>query len=191
MKKKFLAVIVLMLLTPLVTSAETATSAFHLYLGAGLSVPSGQFGDLTSVGYHGSGAMGFGVLPGLELLPKIEFHATRIDEIPYSYTSRSGGNYRLLLFGGDGRYLLPIAGTSAKPYVMVGIGFANASISDLVVDGQTTSYDGWTELYYDLGAGIEFKGLGIIPFFFQFRYVSISTNQSNTTMFPLTFGIKF
>ncbi len=179
-----------MLLVAAGVSAQSA-KPFSLYLGAGGSVPSGDFGSAYKFGYHAVGGVGLKMLPVVEFVPKVEFHTFSIDKSNYVGTI-DGGSVRVLMFGGDVRYAFPLPAGGMKPFLLGGIGFASLSQSDLTLDGVLQpSPESTTKFYFNVGGGFEFSAGPIMNLFVQARYVSISTDLVKSNYVPVTVGIKF
>ena len=87
------------------------------------------------------------------------------------------------LLGGVANLLMPITTTSAlKPYVFGGLGFYQTK-SNLVGGG---SYDE-SNLAFNFGGGYDWGK----NFFTEIRFLSIQTDGSSTTTFPITVGLRF
>lgn len=188
---KTLTVILSLMLLAVAGVSAQSVKPFSLYVGAGGSVPSGDFGDAYKFGFHAVGGVGFKIMPALELVPKVEFHAFSIDKSNYLGTV-DGGNARVLMFGGDVRYAFPLPTPGMKPFILGGIGFANLSQSDLTLDGiQQPSSESTTKFYFNVGGGLEFGAGPVMSLFVQARYVSVSTDLIKSNYIPVTVGIKF
>ena len=181
-----------------------ATGAFAqtaVYVGGGLSLPSGDLADGWKTGFGATGAIGITVAPSFQIVPKVEFHTFGLDADKFlaeledvlgedlNGVTIDGGSFSAIMFGADGRFAFGLPEAKMKPFVFGGLGMAIAKISDI-----TASYEGESEtvlgtsetkLYFNFGAGIEFEASPTMNIFIQGRYVSIST-EGSTTFMPLT-----
>lgn len=201
LKKILLTLAVLIAVAAGVQAQDSQTKSWNLYLGAGASLPMGDFKDTYSTGLHGSGAFGFNVAPGFQILGKVEFHTFSIQDDFRSFlvpgaTNLEGGGSNVLMFGGAAKYNFRMENSKMSPYLIGGLGMASVSFKDITGDSAGTSFtrtppDGTTKMYFEVGAGLEFGGSESMAFFVQGRYVSVSTEGSSSTFIPLTVGIRF
>jgi opacity protein-like surface antigen len=187
--KKLTVLLCFVLLAVTAVSAQNV-KPFNFYLGAGGSVPSGDFGNGYKFGYHAMFGFGFKMMPSLELVPKVEFHAFPLDKSGFTGTI-SGGNTSALMFGGDVRYSFPLPTPTLKPYALAGIGLASFHVSEMTWDNVTWPSGSTSKMYYNIGAGVEFAAGPAMSLFVQARYVSISTDQYKSNYIPITVGLKF
>ncbi len=203
--KKVLLIAAMIMALAISANAQDPAKKVNLYLGAGGSLPMGDFGDGFGTGLHGMGAVGFNVAPTFQIRGKVEFHTFGMDEEVRdafaefvgtgTVTDVDGGGTNLLMFGGDAKYNFPMENSKFSPYLVGGLGMASASFKEITFtddDGsQTIDFDGETKLYFEIGAGFEIASGQAMSFFVQGRYVSISTEGSSTTFIPLTLGLRF
>jgi opacity protein-like surface antigen len=177
-------------------SAQVPTP-FSLYVGGALSLPNAPdgFKDSFKTGYHGLVGLGYKMGPGFQVVGKVEYH-----NFGYDFASLSGvegGNTKMWLFGGDGRFALALPAAPIKPFVFAGIGIANVKQTEFsgdtsLISSLTTSFPkNQNKLYYNLGGGIELGGGPSFSIFAQVRYVSVSTETDKTSFVPITIGLKF
>jgi opacity protein-like surface antigen len=162
-------------------TTTTTTRPVQFGASAGLTVPTGTFGDATDVGYNINGLVeGRPVGWPVGLRAEFLFDRFALDVVD--------GNYRL--FGGiaDVLYYFPVSvnGNVIRPYVIGGAGIYNGKFSfdDAPDPGSDTNFG------LNGGAGIEFQLSGFSTFG-EVRYHSVFTDGPNVNMLPFTFGIKF
>jgi hypothetical protein len=187
--KKLTVVLCFTLLAAVSLSAQNV-KPFNLYLGAGGSVPSGDFGNVYKFGYHATAGVGFKLMPSLELVPKVEFHIFTLDKSGLTGTI-SGGNVSALMFGGDARFTFPLPGAGMKPFVLGGAGLASLRFGELTVNTDVTPSATASKFYYNVGGGVELAAGPVMSLFVQARYVSIATEGGSSNYIPITVGIKF
>lgn len=194
MKRVVLTIAMILALTVGVAAQDDATKMWNFYLGAGAALPTGDLGDGWNLGLHGTGAFGYVVGPGFQILGKIEYHTFGIDDGGLSGVD--GGSFNALMFGGAARYNFPTENSKISPFILGGLGIASATISDLTVDDpilgpMTFKFESETKLYIEVGAGLDIASGETMSFFVQGRYVSIQTEGSAAAYIPFTFGLKF
>ena len=146
-------------------------------LAGGATLPLGDVADAYDVGFNLMGLVN--VQPAF--LPV----GARFD---VSYHSLGGssdlaGIGDLNVFAGTANAVLTVSNTgSVRPYVLGGLGVYN-----LDTDGVTESV---TKFGLNGGGGIEF-GLGGFNTFLEARFHSVFTEDSNTNLLPVVFGIRF
>jgi hypothetical protein len=165
-------------------AAPTAHAQVGVGVSAGLSMPTGDFGDSFKSGYTVNGLIGF-AMP----LSPIGFRG----EVGYnSWDGKSGGiadGSTASSLSGTANIVLQVPGMIvAKPYVIGGLGyhrikFDAGNVADLGND--TESKMGW-----NVGGGVNF-GLGTLATMVEARYVTVNTDGGSTHYVPITFGIMF
>lgn len=196
--KRFLAVLGVVAL--LATSATAQdVKPFSFYLGAGASLPNGDFSNAYKLGLHASLGFGFNVAPGLQLVPKAEFHTFSIDKDVWmaaeGATTVDGGNLNALFFGADLKFAPPMPAAPIKPYLFGGGGFARLQPTDLnyenTLGSGTLAFDAQNKFFWNIGAGLQLGGGPVFSFFLQARYLSVSADDIKYNVIPITAGIKF
>ncbi len=162
----------------LAVSATAAEKKNHFYLGAGVSVPSGDAGDFYKLGLHAEGGYGFQISPKFEIVPTVGFHTFGFDD---NGTGASGDALNILMFGGNAKFNLGTEGKKTNPFLFGGIGMANGKA------GGASS----TNLYFSGGAGLDIVSSEAMSFFVKASFVSVSSDGSSTTYMPVTFGVRF
>jgi len=196
--KKLLFTMVLLVFFAAGVSAQDV-KPFSIYVGGGVTVPSGDFADAYKMGFHGMAALGYSVAPMFQILAKGEYHSFAFDntgafaKAEYAgETKFSGGSLNIIMAGVAGKLapsapLIPI-----KPYGLAGIGLASMGITEQTIgEDKIEAPDRVNKLYFEIGAGVEMKLAPAVAFFVQARYVSISTEGTSTNMIPITVGVKF
>jgi Outer membrane protein beta-barrel domain len=169
------------------TTTTTTTRPVQFGVSAGLTVPTGDFGDLVNTGFNLNGLVeGKLTTAPISLRGEFTFGHFGFDE---SFAG-IGGSSRILAGVANALYYFPIrssggGSTMIKPYAIGGLGLYNVHVS---VDNDGS--DSETKFGLNLGGGVEVQLTGLSAFG-EIRYHTIFTSESNTNMFPLSFGIKF
>ena len=194
--KKLLLTAVCVIALALGVSAQAPTP-FSLYAGGALSLPSAPdgFKDGYKTGYHGLAGLGYKFGPAFQMVGKAEYHKFAFDFGGVS--GIDGGDTRMLMFGGDGRFAFGLPAASIKPFAFAGAGIANIKQSSfggnlLLAAGFTpTASESQSKMYYNFGAGVEMKVGPTMNLFVQGRYVNFATDGESTAFIPITLGLKF
>lgn len=154
-------------------SAQMA-SASRFGISAGVALPMGDFGDAVGLGIH---------LGGHIQMPLGEKLQLRLNGDFGTYGGDVPGLDNATLLGGVANLLMPITTTSAlKPYVFGGVGFYQTKAN--AVGGG--SFDE-SNLAFNFGGGYDWGK----NFFTELRFLSIQTDGSSTSTFPITVGLRF
>lgn len=184
--KKMLIAVGLVLAVAAAASAQTTTRSFAINVGAGLSLPIGDFGDVAGIGFHGDGALMWNVAPKINVGPAASYHFMDAD-----FTG-ADGSWGVLLLGGDIQYLFsePMGttdeGTRIMPFLVGGLGIGVVSSPDFEFAGETFDGESSSDLFISLGAGANMQ-----RWFGKIRWVSVMTEGSSSSFFPLTVGYRF
>lgn len=201
MKKLVMALIIFILFSASVSAQ--APNPFSLYVGGAISMPtSNAFNDNFKNGLHGSVGVGYKMMPGFQLIGKIEYHTFKFDfdnsALFDGVSGFSGGTNKMWMFGADGRYSFNLPSAPIQPYMLGGIGMAQVKQTEF--DGPTSLSlslfnevvaQDQTEFYFNIGGGFDLKSGPAWSLFAQVRYVSIATGGEASTFIPLTVGLKF
>ena len=180
-----LAVLIAVSLAVPQVQAQEELKPMSIYLGGGVSVPTGDAGDIWKFGFHGLGRVGFNVAPKLDILAGVDFHTFSFDD--QGASGFSGGGLTSINLTGDLKVNLGAPGMSTNPFVLGGVGLGIAKASDLTVTGVGTFVgDSESKAFIEVGGGAEFN-----KFFILGRYVSIFTSGSSISYIPITVGVKF
>jgi opacity protein-like surface antigen len=146
-------------------------------VAGGLSVASGDFGDVANAGYNISGLVGLH-LPAMPIRFRGELQYQH-----FGFKDVSG-----LAVGGNSSTLAGIVNAIVQmptplvsPYLTGGIGMYHLS---------ATGADSQNKFGYNLGVGISFH-LSSINTFVEADYESISVDNGSMKTVPLRFGITF
>lgn len=164
-----------------VAQAQTTTSTRPVSFGiaGGLSVPTGDAGDVFDAGYLVGGLLEFS-RPASPLAFRAEVDYQRFS-IKESVAVGNPSDARLI--SGVANVLYKFPGMMARPYVLGGVGLFN-------VGATTEGSDSSNEFGFNLGAGLELPLSGITVFG-DVRYQSIQTEGSATNLIPIRVGLRF
>jgi hypothetical protein len=183
----------------LATAPSYAQAPFSLYGGGFMSFPSspGIFKDQYKNGYHLMAGLGLKSAPGLQIVPKIEYHRFGRDYSFGNLTDVSGGSEAMWLYGLDFRLGPTLPGVPLHPYVLVGGGLSRVTHAEftglnstLVNELNANLPNEQSRFYYNVGAGFDIAFLPPINLFLQVRYVSVATEGSASRFVPITVGVK-
>jgi hypothetical protein len=179
------AVVVAALAVPAAAYAQAGapqpTEGTRFGVGAGLTLPMGDYADLDKLGFH---ALGLVQIP----LRNSPVHLRA--DIMFSQTSHKSGfpSGNSTIIGGtvDLLYHLGDRSASLRPYVLGGLGYFNAKAT---ASGFPSSSE--SKIGFGFGGGGLF-GLGAtLNAFVEARYMIISTSGGSTAFVPITFGLMF
>ena len=162
-------------------AAAAATGGIRFGVGAGLLLPMGTYKDGDKAGFIG-GVDGTYWLASQPIGIRIEGS--------YSQTSEKSTvlAHKTKILGGaaDVVYAFGQSASSARPYILAGLGYYNVKIS---VTGGSTSE---SKIGFGGGAGVAFKvGTGGTRVFVEGKYMSVSTTGAKTTFLPIRVGERF
>jgi hypothetical protein len=185
--KRVVTVALVIVALAAIAQAQSSRPA-SFYVGAGISPISGDYGKAWKMGFHGSLGVGITTAPGLQIVPKVEYHAFPLDKQGYPV---SGGTLSTMMFGGDVRYQLGLPEASARPMILGGIGMARASVSTLSGGGESITFGSETKVYFEFGGGVVFKAGPSTKVFVTVRYTSVALTGQSFNYIPITLGLVF
>ena len=156
------------------TPAE-AQRRTSLGLAAGASLPVGDLGDATSIGYHALGTLS---ISGTASTPL----GFRIDGMFNSLSGKSQGpDVNIWTVNGNLVYAFP-GGLTATPYLIGGAGWYNLKAEE--------ADEGTNEFGINGGVGAR-SALSGFSTFAEVRFHNVFTDESSARLIPITFGIMF
>jgi len=177
MRRTLLAVVAVGTLA--VVSAQTLSAqGVRWGVGAGLLMPMGDYNDIDKMGFVVGGG-GTYWLTGGQL-------GIRAD-LSYGQTSHDGVDGTTKVIGGLASvvYALGPSASSARPYLMGGLGFYNVDIETGGVSGSES------KIAFGGGVGVSIKmGTGGSRIFLETRYTNVSTDPA-WTFLPIVVGVSF
>jgi hypothetical protein len=173
MSRKMLAVAAFALMAPV----AMAQAQLKFGIGAGASVPSGDFADAVETGYH------FLATAGIK--PPLAPVGFRVDgmfnQFNYKTSLLDGESQRLMGLNANAILSMPGA-VVLSPYIIGGVGMYR-STSSVANSGSSTDPG------VNIGAGISF-GLAGFGAFAELRFHDVmGDNSSHLRFIPITFGI--
>jgi opacity protein-like surface antigen len=159
--------------SPLRAQLIERTEGFRFGLGAGVTLPIGDFGDFDK--------MGVNILAVFETPLANSPLYLRADGV-YSSTSHDAGGGSTSILGGavSALYHFSAPRATARPYVLGGLGLYNVDFSP----------GSETKIAYAFGGGVLFNLSGFNAFA-EARYISVQTDGPSTTFIPLSVGLMF
>jgi opacity protein-like surface antigen len=167
--------------TALLVGAVTATPATaqargYFGFGAGLSLPTGDFGDGLKTGWLGQVVAGItgasGVIGG------------RIDGQYVRHSPDVGtGHFRMIGVNADLVWTPGKRPAKMHPYLLGGVGFYNGKSSGATADGDT-------KFAFNLGAGLQVHLKDGMDFFAEGRWISVRSDPT-TNFIPIVLGLRF
>lgn len=175
MKRMGLLVAVLAMSAMVLAPSADAQARFGL--AAGLAAPTGDAADFAKSGFNVEGSV--------EFRPVSMPFGVRADvfynHLPVDEDTGVDGNFRF--FGAALNAIFQMAGVSATPYLVVGPTITNISLSADDVD-----FDSETKIGAQGGVGVKFPLSGFTSKV-EARYVTIFTEDQNTNLFVINFGV--
>jgi len=194
MKNAFL-ILGIVLVFALSASAQIATP-LSFYAGGAISMPNSPdgFNDGYKMGWHGLAGVGYKFAPMFQVMGKLEYHdfAADLEGLPLD-----GGNTKVTMFGADARYSMNMPTFPLKPFFFGGAGLAHLKLDEF--EGPTLMTPTLNvglpytqdKMYWNIGAGLDFKTGPAWGLFVQGRYVNIATEGESVSFIPVTVGVKF
>lgn len=180
MKRIVVTLVATGMLTAALAAPAAAQARGYVGFGAGVSLPTGDFGEGVKTGWLGQVIAGItganGMLGG------------RIDGmyVRHSFDGTVDGSTTLLGANADVVLSPGSAGAKLRPYVLGGIGFFNGKSKVAGV-----SSDGETKFAFNLGGGLTVKAGARMAVFLEARYISVRTEGSSTGFIPISIGLRW
>lgn len=169
-------------------SVVPAAKPVSFGIAGGMSMPTGDFGDMAKAGYNVSGLLQF-QQPTWPVAIRVEGQFQNFD----GKDAFEGANAKTIGGLANVLYYFPTKST-VRPYVTGGLGFFHVKTDggDACSEefGDDVCTDSANKFGYDLGAGLEFQLSGISTFI-EANWQSVQTEGSATRMIPIRVGIKF
>lgn len=154
------------------------TRAVTFGVGGGLSVPVGDAADFWKTGWNVMGSIGW--------QPAFQAVGGRVDVMYHSLEADPGDGGALedlAIIGGTGNVVLTVSNyPTTKLYVLGGVGLYNVDYGE--------NLDSENKFGLNGGAGVQFRFGGLNPFI-EARLHSIFTEEENTNLIPIVFGLNF
>lgn len=171
-----LAAATLLLAIPSMSAGAQQAASSRFGLKAGISLPTGDFGDGTDLGFH---------VGGHAAVPLSGAWGLRFDADFGRYGAQDPVD-NVTVLGGVANLTYRIATASElKPYLLGGVGYYNWKVSGT---GGGSVDD--SDLAWNVGIGYDFA-LGGSKLFTELRYLSIQSEGSAATMLPIVVGLRF
>lgn len=179
MSRKMLAVAAFALMAPV----AMAQAQLKFGIGAGASVPNGDFANGIETGYH------FLATAGIK--PPLSPVGFRVDGMFNQFNGKSPSTSKLNVMGLNANAILSMPGAIVlSPYAIGGVGMYRSSISPKI-----SGVDPSNDLGVNIGGGISFALAGFGAFA-EIRLHNIMADNgaggtTNQRFIPITFGITF
>lgn len=158
--------------------APSADAQARFGLAAGLAVPTGDFGDFAKSGFNVEGSV--------EFKPMAMPFGIRGD-VFYNRMELDGIDGNATAIGGALNAMFQMAGIGAAPYLLVGPTITNL---DVKLDDSSIDIEGETKVGLQGGIGVKFPLSGFTSKI-EGRYMTIFTEDDNTNLFIVNFGVLF
>jgi opacity protein-like surface antigen len=179
MKRTIAGFVATGMLTVALAAPAAAQARGYVGFGAGLSLPTGDFGDGVKTGWLGQVIAGItgpsGMLGG------------RIDGMYVRHSWEGTADGSTTLFGANADLVVsPGSGASkVRPYLLGGVGFFNGK--DKVAG---VSSDGETKFAFNVGGGLQVKAGSRMHVFLEGRYISVRTENA-IGFIPISVGLRW
>jgi hypothetical protein len=141
---------------------------------AGLSAPTGDFGDVANVSYHFGGAVGFPMAPMFSVGVRAAYNR-------WGWENNVDGNFNAIEALAYGKVSAP-----AGPFGMVGLGLSSTKGEISLPGLPTQESDRQTDFAWALGGGYSIMMVEMTAL-----YHSISTDGGSTNYFTISAGVGF
>lgn len=157
--------------------APGADAQARFGLAAGLAMPTGDFADFATAGFNVEGSA--------EFRPATMPFGIRADlsYMRFGADEDAGLDGNFSAFGGALNAIFQMAGIAATPYLIVG-----PTITNLSADIEGVDVEDETKIGAQGGIGVKFPLSGFTSKL-EARYHTIFTDDENTNMFIINFGI--
>jgi opacity protein-like surface antigen len=155
-------------------------------VGGGATIPTGDFKNVSKLGWHGLADVGYAMSSGLGLRGEFFYgqNSTKSGICPSNVTCRTK------LGGGLASVTYDIKTSSGvQPYLLGGVGAFNVKAA--ASSGGVSASASETKIAFGGGGGFKFKAGSDSHIFIEGRYISVSTSGGHTGFIPVTIGISF
>jgi opacity protein-like surface antigen len=155
----------------------------YVGFGAGVAIPTGSFADGNKLGWLGQVIAGI-TGPNGRLGGRIDGDYSR-----HSYKGTTSGHTGL--FGANADVVLNLGTTSstARPYVLAGVGVYN--VKSTGAGGTYASGSSFTKVAFNGGAGVNIKTGHNMAVYLEGRFISIRSSPSSFNFIPLSIGLRW
>ncbi len=162
------------------TTMATTSTGTMFGIGAGILLPLGNYSTGDNLGFNILGTAEFPLRNSpVNLRADLMFSTT-------SHKNSVGGSTRLLGGDVDAVYNLSKTASTARPYLLGGLGLYNVHVS---ITGFGSGSN--TNVAMNLGGGINFTLGSTTHAFAEARFLDIFTSGGSTTAIPITVGLRF
>ncbi len=171
----------------LATTSVARAQGAEFSLGAGATVPLGNYKDFVKTGYHG--------LVGISFAPSSFPLGIQIDGQYHRLKFKSNGNLKNQLIMGTANLIYKFKtseDSKFRPYLIAGGGIYNSKVvggNDVAGPGVGNTGNTSTDFGINAGAGFDIKARGI-GFFVESRFHDVFNAGSNTKFLPITVGVR-
>lgn len=168
----------------LVLSASSVQAQKPISFGValGASMPTGDAGDVSKMGYHAMGTLAWSV-PTMPVGFRFDAQYNMLSGKDFGGISAPDLN--ILGVTANATWGMPMAASPVSPYLIGGLGMYRSSASDCSGSGCSG-----TDFGFNVGVGTKFalSGFGT---FAEVRYHSIQADGGSYNFIPISFGIMF
>ena len=164
--------------TPLAAQKADIKARGYFGLGGGLSIPVGDYADVTKTGWVGDVFGGFTTKGGLV--------GGRLDAMWAQNSNKSGdGHTRLLGANADVVITPGRRPMKVHPYFLAGLGVYNGKSTQTGASGSSTKFA------INGGAGVQVHTGHRMDVFLEGRFVTIRTSGTATNFVPIFLGLRW
>ena len=183
MKRSLVGVAAGLLVFAATANAQSMSKPVSFGIAGGMSVPTGDLGNVLSTGYNLSGMLNFRG-PAWPVSLRVEgqwqhFGVTNVADA----NVKSIGGLANLVYGFGSKSMV-------RPYVTGGLGFFHITSDFGNTCGLADCSTSDNKFGFDVGAGLQFQLTGISTFV-EGDWQSIQTSGSADHMFPIRVGVRF
>lgn len=174
----------------LMFSGSALAGETSVYLGGGVSTPTGLWGDMYKMGVSGTVGMGFMMSPNMEVGARVGYTKFPLD-VPVDL----GGflDLKLMSFLADIKFIIGSGNESAlRPYLSGTVGITQAKL-DLGVLAELVDSEEATESKpaFGFGAGFDYAFSPTAAFWLDAKYMIVALEGESLKHIPIRAGVKF
>ncbi|HEY3492795.1 MAG TPA: outer membrane beta-barrel protein [Solirubrobacterales bacterium] len=158
--------------------AAPAAAQIGWSLGAGLTMPQGDFGDGAESGFHGMAGATFSI-PAAPIKIRADFgyHMLPASE---DLVGDADVSFNMITVSGDAQWTIMPGPLS--PYLVGGLTWGSMGVGG----DDAPDVDAETDMGFNIGGGLDF-GLAALKLFAEARYFSVG----DADFLPITVGLRF
>jgi len=174
-------------------NTDTSTGSWTFGLQGGMSMPTGDFGDVASTGYNFGGQADYWMNSQWGFGADVAYHANNAsDAVQAALTLIDPGaemKFSTIQYGVHTTYMIPTQGGTMFPYLQGGAGAYN--VKTKIEGGSAPGDVSENKLGFNMGAGVDFRATPTVNLGVNGTYHYISADPSALNWFGLEGRVTF